>query len=102
MTAPTPAACPDCAGPELVGHPAGLMFAHTDPCAVRDAEDATQAADAERAGTYRVGFARPLTDAESLLLHVIGTARGYRVAAGIACFVSYPSPGIRRREFRRP
>lgn len=50
MTAPAVVNCPECSGQQMPGHPAGaLMFRHIDPCSIRDAEDATQAADAERA-----------------------------------------------------
>lgn len=101
MTAPTLAACPDCNGPEMYRHPAGLEFGHVDPCQVRDAEDATKAADRERDDYLGRPFVRPLTDAEDLLLRVVATARGFTITNRIQCHVSFPSPGIRRREFRR-
>lgn len=89
MTEPTPT-CPECGGPQLVPHPAGLVFRHDTlgGCTLQDAEDATQVADKERGGG-----SRPTTPAERTLL----AAAGITVADDAMCLVQWLSPGIRRR-----
>ncbi len=44
---PTPATCPECGGPQLVPHPAGLVYRHDTlaGCTLQAAEDARLVAD---------------------------------------------------------
>jgi hypothetical protein len=69
MSAPT---CPECAGPQIPGHPAGLLaIRHTNACSLRDAEDARQVADSDEL-YIRGRFSRPATDTERILLAAVG------------------------------
>ena len=63
--------CPVCAGAWLWS----LFFSHTLTCALRDADDATVAADAERAAglDWRDVFTRPSTVAERALAGAFAT-----------------------------
>lgn len=85
--------CPVCAGPQMVGHPCGvLMIRHTNECALRASEDARQVADLE-AG--RSSFTRPATNTERTLLAELG----YSVPAELSTRVVFLTPGARRREW---
>lgn len=101
MTTPTIALCPECAGPQMRNHPAGFMFGHVDPCTLRDAEDATQAADATRGGPLKLPFVRPLTDAEHALAQAHAAAHGLTVPPDLVAGISFPSPSIRTRHLHR-
>ncbi len=59
------AACPECAGAQLPGHPRGLLAMDHDraACSLGAAEDATADADLRRAAGWLGPFARPVTDA---------------------------------------
>lgn len=86
MTDPT---CPECGGPQLLGHPAGLVYRHDTlgGCTLQAAEDARLVADQGRNGP------RPTTATE----HVLLAAAGMQVADDALCLVEWLSPGIRRR-----
>lgn len=67
--------CPECAAPALYN----WVLRHTNNCTIRDAEDATQAADRERLKSTRgvwpfagVTFKRPTTATERVLLVASG------------------------------
>lgn len=64
---------------------------------MRDFEDATRAADQERAAVMAwPGFWRASTPTELTLLAAVG----YPVTpAGVDCQIVYVTPGIRRREW---
>ncbi len=66
--------CPECAGPQLPGHPKGpLVFNHNRAtCSLGRAEDGTAVADLRRAAGWLGPFARPVTDAEKTLLAAVG------------------------------
>jgi hypothetical protein len=70
----TAAVCPECAGPQLLGHPKGLLVFDHDraTCSLGRAEDATADADLRRAAGWLGPFARPVTDAEKTLLTAVG------------------------------
>lgn len=100
MTGPL-LACPVCAGPQMPGHPAGrLAIDHRDPCALRNAEDATQAADVDRAATvgwmWPRRFVRPVTPAEATLLAALGIKH-----TGVTR-VSIWNPAVRNRTWQTP
>jgi len=63
--------CPECAGPRLPDHPAGLVISHLATCTLGAAEDATKAADHERTATMR-RYTRLATAAEVTLLASLG------------------------------
>lgn len=86
---PTPAACPECGGPQLVPHPAGLVYRHAtlSGCSLQDAEDARLAADQGRYGP------RPTTPTERILL----AAAGITVPEDAQCLVEWITDGVRRR-----
>lgn len=90
MTEATPT-CPECSGPLLPGHPAGLVYRHAtlSGCSLQDAEDARLVADKERAGP------RPTTPTERILL----AAAGITVPEDGTCLVEWITPGCRRRTF---
>jgi hypothetical protein len=85
----TPATCPECGGPQLVPHPAGLVYRHDTlaGCSLQDAEDARLAADKERPGE------RPTTPTERILL----AAASISVPEDALCLVEWMTPGVRRR-----
>ncbi len=94
MTTTETASCPGCGGPQLVDHPAGwLAWRHSNECALRAAEDATQAADHDRlhsSGLHRPVLDREPTITEQALLSALGhplprklTTRLEPVTAGI-------------------
>jgi hypothetical protein len=85
----TPATCPECGGPQLVPHPAGLVYRHDTlaGCTLQDAEDSRLAADKGRDGE------RPTTATE----RVLRAAAGITVADDALCLVQWLSPGVRRR-----
>lgn len=63
--------CPECGGPRYVDHPAGvLVYRHeVNACSLGAAQDATQAADAERlADPLSPSTTRPTSSAEAALL----------------------------------
>lgn len=60
--------CPDCAGPWLNGW--RWQHSATD-CALRAAEDATQAADAQRLRELGRTYTRPITPAEARLWQAV-------------------------------
>lgn len=60
--------CPECAAPALYN----WVLRHTNNCTIRDAEDATQAADRERLDRSPWGFLRPTTTTERVLLVAAG------------------------------
>lgn len=98
MTAPTPILCPECSGPQMVGHPAGVLaFKHSNACTLRASEDATTVADDERARALGPQFVRQATTAERALL----AAFPVPVPATLRVRVSYPTGGaaVRRRVF---
>ncbi|MBO1766786.1 hypothetical protein [Allobranchiibius sp. GilTou38] len=65
--------CPVCGGSQLVGHPAGwLAIDHATPCAIRDFEDATRAADYGRG--YANGSPAERTIGVDVPLLNLGTA----------------------------
>jgi hypothetical protein len=68
------ATCPECAGPQLSGHPKGfLVFDHDRAtCSLGRAEDSTADADLRRAAGWLGPFARPVTDTEKTLLAAVG------------------------------
>ena len=71
--------CPDCAAPRMPAHPAGaLAWQHTNSCALREREDATKVADAERLAGYLgalgLPWQRPATPTERTLLEACGIA----------------------------
>ncbi|PWF88024.1 hypothetical protein CIK52_01625 [Kocuria rosea] len=64
MSTPVVPACPDCGGPWLDG----WRWAHVPlRCLLRAADDATQAADSDRATDTRPPFTRPATATEAVL-----------------------------------
>jgi hypothetical protein len=79
MTTPT-RACPECAGPQMLNHPAGaLTFQHVpNGCSLGAAQDAAQAADAERLADPLgpSSIERPPTAAEVRLAQHLGIATG--------------------------
>lgn len=89
--------CPECAGPRIEDHPAGLVFKHEQTCSILAAEDATQAADAERG--YRHHFrpgVRRATDAERTLL----AACGFELPADAKTYLDWlVEPAVRRRSW---
>ena len=101
MTAAVPATptCPSCAGEQMTGHPGGLLeFNHVPTmCTLRDFEDATRAADHERATDYGVtAYARAATPTELTLLAAVGITVP---VGGADTSVYFLSPGIRRRDW---
>lgn len=88
--------CPRCDGPRLAPHPAGFVFRHRVDCALLAAEDATAAADAERAADAGLpGFYRRTTDAERVLLEACGVA--LPLDARTECY--WLTPSVRRRRW---
>ncbi len=79
---PNPGAvCPECAGPRMVGHPAGVLaWRHAIDCQLRRAEDARQVAvrdlfaEDRRHRVTRGRLTRPATEAEQTLLGACGIA----------------------------
>lgn len=98
------ATCPECSGPRLERHPAGLVYRHQLTCALLAAEDATAAADATRArsGGQGVtwqrsgGFTRDSTATERLL---VATARP-DMSPAVSVHVHALTTAVRRRDFR--
>ncbi len=92
------ATCPECAGPQLLGHPKGLLVFDHDraTCSLGRAEDSTTDADLRRAAGWLGPFARPITDAEATLLAAVGID-----PAGLEpqTNVTVISPGILRRHW---
>ena len=87
------ATCPTCAGAQMIDHPAGwLAWRHTNTCTIRDAEDARQVADHDGLGSDYT-FTRPATEAERVLLQVLGHA----VPDTLGTVVTYLTPGVHRR-----
>lgn len=89
---PDPAAsCPECAGPQLVGHPAGLVYRHDTRggCSLQRKEDARVVADQSLAWPYQ----RPATDTERVLL----AAAGHVLPDDAVTQVTWLSAGVRRR-----
>jgi len=81
--------CPECAGEQMPGHPAGVLaIRHTNLCAIRAAEDATAANDAEHGERLR-----PATTAERTLLNALG----YQVPAAVFTQVVPLTGGVRNR-----
>lgn len=81
--------CPECAGPQMSGHPAGILaIRHSNACQLRDAEDATAANDAEQGERLR-----PATTAERTLLDGLG----YAVPAETYTAVTPITAGVRNR-----
>lgn len=88
--------CPECAGPQMVDHPAGiLMIRHTNSCSLRASEDSRLVADYDR----NIGrFTRLATPTERTLL----IAFGYVVPDEpdeLATNVQFLTPGVRLREW---
>ncbi len=81
--------CPECAGEQMPGHPAGVLaIRHSNACQLRDAEDATGANDAETGERIR-----PATTAERTLLDALG----YQVPAETYTQVTPITGGVRNR-----
>lgn len=82
--------CPSCGGQWLdAGDPRGLLAVqHRVHCPLLVAEDATQAADAERRSRKRTA-----TPTERLLLATLGHA----LPEDALTLVSWPTPGLRHR-----
>lgn len=65
------AACPECGGPQMFGHPHGLLaLRHTNECTVRAREDGTVLLDHDLARGRRI--VRPSTTTERTLLAHLG------------------------------
>lgn len=85
--------CPECAGPQMVDHPCGvLMIRHSNNCSLRASEDARQVADLD---VGKGSFTRPATTTERVLL----ASFGYVVPAELSTRVLFLTPGARRREW---
>jgi len=84
------ATCPECGGPLMLDHPAGLVYRHHTMagCSLQDAEDSRLVADKDRGDGPR-----PTTPTERTLL----AAAGITVADDALCLVEWLSPGVRRR-----
>jgi len=81
--------CPECAGEQMPGHPAGVLaIRHTNDCTIRAAEDSTAANDAEQGERLR-----PATTAERTLLDALG----YLVPAEVFTQVVPITAGVRNR-----
>lgn len=89
--------CPQCGGPQLAGHPGGaLEVQHTAMCELLAAEDATRAADRDRADRLgRERFARPTTITEAALLTAFG------IPAHPSTHVDYLTRGVRHRSWSK-
>jgi hypothetical protein len=101
MSTPAATRCPECGGRQMPNHPAGFTFDHLDPFTIRDAEDATQAADTTRGGPLKPPFVRPLTDAEHVLVTEHAAAHGIPIPPDLVCRIDSPSPSVRTRHFYR-
>ena len=65
------ARCPECQGPQMLGHPHGLLaILHTNECPIRAREDGTQLLDHDLARGRRI--VRPSTTTERVLLAHLG------------------------------
>lgn len=81
--------CPECAGEQMSGHPAGVLaIRHSNACQLRAAEDSTAANDAEQGERLR-----PATTAERTLLDALG----YAVPAETYTQVTPITAGVRNR-----
>lgn len=81
--------CPECAGEQMSGHPAGILaIRHTNACQIRSAEDATAANDARYEQRQR-----PATTAERTLLDALG----YLVPAEVITEITPITGGVRLR-----
>ncbi len=101
MTTPlSPPSCPECAGPQMTGHPAGpLAIRHTIGCGLLHAEDATRAADYDRSRCLGMArFDRPITGTELLLI----TALGLPAPPDDVMSVCYLTTSARRRSWTTP
>lgn len=83
---------------QIPGHPCGWLVFKNLPEPHRSAEDATQAADHQRAATFARRFRRPATPTERTLLAQLG----HQLPDGddtppLETWVSFFSPGARRR-----
>ena len=89
--------CPECGGPLLRRHPAGMVYRHNTlaGCSLQDAEDARLVADRGLHGW------RPSTSTERTLLAAAGgtVASGKTVVDDSTVLVEWPSPGLRRRSW---
>jgi hypothetical protein len=94
----TAAVCPECAGPQLLDHPKGLLvFDHNSAtCSLGQAEDSTTDADLRRAAGWLGSFARPITNAEATLLAAVGIDPA---ALEPQTNVTVISPGLLRRHW---
>lgn len=86
--------CPECAGPQMVAHPAGILaIRHSNACQLRAAEDATAANDAQLGDRIR-----PATPTERVLLGALG----YLVPAETYTQVTPYTRGLRHRGHLAP
>lgn len=84
--------CPSCAGPQLLGHPAGVLtMQHRLHCDLLAGEDATAAADHLRLGSG--ALTRTATTTERILL----ASLGHVVEDGLLTHVERVTPSVRLR-----
>ena len=88
------ARCPSCLRQRIEHHPSGLTFDHGLGCPLLAAEDATHAADVERAAGLRT-FRRPPTQAERTLV----AACGITLPTDVETLVEPITRGILRRSW---
>lgn len=91
MTTPT---CPECAGPQMPNHPAGLLaMKHSFTCSLRAAEDGRAVADHDAF----VPTERPATATERILLAAVGAPTSVTADPDLLTSVDFVTDSVIRR-----